>query len=54
MLSVCVGKTDPYHNAHLFYTKEIADFYFFPLTVVNYVGEGNVTYEISGARAEML
>lgn len=51
---MCGGKIDPCRNTHLFYTKEIVDFNFISLAVVNYFGEGNFTYDISGAGAEML
>lgn len=41
-----MGKKQTNYNAHLFYTKEIADYLFiclFSMTVVNYTGEGNDT-----------
>lgn len=49
-----MGKIDPCHNTYLFYTKGTVDFISFSLTVVNYSGEGDFTYDISGAGADIL
>lgn len=51
---MCVWEKKTPAIIHIYFAQRKLLILFFFLTVVNYFGEGNFTYDISGAGAEML